>query len=146
MVPKKIANRCQARSSTPVGAGRNQTMMTTRSVARPRSIRFPPEAGLWDVVAFKALDYSMGERSPLLARRGRRRDQEQGAKPPTRADGVVDQEFRKSEISKLHDSSIGNPKFRNRKLDCPTGCSCRILIYHPGLRPPCPRLTLSAGG
>ena len=59
MVPKKIANRCHAFSSTPDGAGRNQTARATRAVIAPRSNRFLITVMSRDGVEFKALDYSM---------------------------------------------------------------------------------------
>ncbi len=40
MVPKKMANRCQAFSPTPAGIGENQIITDTRTVAIPRKAGF----------------------------------------------------------------------------------------------------------
>jgi hypothetical protein len=68
MVPKKIANRCHALSSTPGGIGRNQTTSAMSVVITPRNNRFLITLMPRDGVEFKALDYSMRHCSAVYDR------------------------------------------------------------------------------
>lgn len=70
IVPKKIANRCHAFSSTPDGVGTNQTTSAATTVITPRNNR--PLIGVIsrDGVEFKALDYNMRLVGLTLAVRG----------------------------------------------------------------------------
>src|SRR5688572_26171490 len=76
----------------------------------------PPPAGSFSKKPEAVSRISRGGRSPSTWRRfSRRTDYFMNRCSP------CSRRKNRSEISKLHDSSIGNPKFRNRKLDCPTG-------------------------
>src|SRR5438552_14861773 len=65
MVPKKMANRCQALSVTPAGKGKHQMMTAAKTVIAARSSRFREDMGAFElliaglVALTGRLDYSM---------------------------------------------------------------------------------------